>query len=63
MSNHTINEKAFQQAYKAARIKAAKLPEALTSHSYTEDELEILKEGVYRVFLETYLEFNKLDKS
>ncbi|MEE9510348.1 MAG: hypothetical protein V3V81_07630 [Candidatus Bathyarchaeia archaeon] len=60
MSNHTIDEAGFQQAYKAAKLKAARLPEKLTSHSYTEDEIELLKEGVYKTFLETYLEFINL---
>ncbi len=57
MSNHTIDEDGFQQAYKAAKLKAARLPEKLRSHDFTEDELKLLEEGVHRAFLETYLEF------
>lgn len=60
MSNHTINEKAFQAAYRAAQIKAERLPNALTSHVYTEEELEILKRSVYRTFLEAYLEVDNM---
>lgn len=57
MSNHTIDEDGFQQAYKASRLEAKKLPEILTSHDLTDDEREGVKEKVYRTFLETYLEF------
>ena len=60
MINHTIDKDGFQQAYKAAKLKAARLPDKLRSHDFTEDELELLKEGVYMTFLDTYLEFINL---
>lgn len=54
MSNHTIDEKAFQEAYKVAVNKAVTLAPKLMLH-LSDEELDKIKQDVCRVFLETYL--------
>lgn len=53
-----LNEKAFQEAYKVAKIMSEKLASKLVQHGISDDEMTILKQGVYRKFLETYLAYN-----
>ena len=60
MSNHTIDEDAFQEAYKVAGNMSASLADKLVRHGLSDDERTKLKQDVYRAFLEAYLEFNNL---
>ncbi len=57
-----LNEKAFQEAYKIAKIEAGKLMPKLMVRNISESEITILKQNVYRRVIETYLAFNELDK-